>query len=57
MVHYLINEDCNVPLMRSKQGDEICFGCQKNYKLNQKPTIAEGPRKEPVSNSTNIKPV
>jgi hypothetical protein len=43
--------------MKSKQGDEICFGCQKNYKLNQTPKIEEDTRKEPISNPSNIKPV
>ncbi len=26
-----IFKDCNVPLMKSKKGERICFGCQKDY--------------------------
>lgn len=30
-----LNIDCNVPLMRNKAGDKICFGCDKNYTVKK----------------------
>lgn len=27
--------DCNVPIMRSKKGEMVCFGCNKSYKRTE----------------------
>jgi uncharacterized Zn finger protein (UPF0148 family) len=34
-------DDCNVPLMKSKQGDEICVVCDRNFRKDSKKAIPE----------------
>lgn len=52
VILYLYFKDCNVPLMKSKKGERICFGCQKDYaKIEEENRMKKS---NPVSQNNKI---